>query len=89
MKVYSDKFQFVEEWFTSQPLWFGTTALPMYGVKFVTEDDLHLFDDVSGKNYWRFAVEWSLSKISRYRNAASMNNMDCGRQHKVNQSITT
>ncbi len=30
-------------------LWFGTTALPEYGVNFVTEDDLHLFGDVSGK----------------------------------------
>jgi len=28
--------------------WFGTTALPAYGVKFVTEDDLQLFGDVSG-----------------------------------------
>ena len=29
--------------------WFGATALPEYGVKFVTEDELHLFGDVSGK----------------------------------------
>ncbi|MBQ9118746.1 MAG: class I SAM-dependent methyltransferase [Lachnospiraceae bacterium] len=29
--------------------WFGTTALPTYGVYFPTEDDLHLFDDVAGK----------------------------------------
>ena len=30
--------------------WFGTTALPQYGVRFVTEDDLHLFGDVRGKS---------------------------------------
>ena len=36
-------------WDSNADLWFGTTALPTYGVKFVTEDDLHFFDDVSGK----------------------------------------
>ena len=36
-------------WDEHADLWFGTTALPQYGVKFVTEDDLHLFGDVSGK----------------------------------------
>lgn len=29
--------------------WFGTTALPTYGVECVTEDELQLFGDVSGK----------------------------------------
>lgn len=29
--------------------WFGTTALPKYGVRFPTEDDLHLLGDVHGK----------------------------------------
>ncbi len=36
-------------WNTYADLWFEATALPKYGVLFVTEDDLHLFDDVSGK----------------------------------------
>lgn len=36
-------------WNEHADLWFGTTALPEYGVKFPTEDDLHLFGDVSGK----------------------------------------
>ena len=36
-------------WDSNADLWFGTTALPTYGVKFVTEDDLHFFGDVSGK----------------------------------------
>ena len=36
-------------WNSNADAWFGTTALPQYGVNFVTEDDLHLFGDVSGK----------------------------------------
>jgi hypothetical protein len=36
-------------WDEHADLWFGTTALPKYGVKFATEDDLHFFSDVSGK----------------------------------------
>ena len=36
-------------WDTYADLWFGATALPAYGVHFVTEDELHLFGDVSGK----------------------------------------
>lgn len=36
-------------WNDHADLWFGTTALPMWGVHFPTEDDLHLFGDVTGK----------------------------------------
>ena len=36
-------------WDTYADLWFGTTALPTYGVHFVMEDELQLFGDVSGK----------------------------------------
>jgi SAM-dependent methyltransferase len=36
-------------WNANADSWFGATALPMYGVKFATEDELHLFGDVSGK----------------------------------------
>lgn len=36
-------------WDTYADLWFGTTALPEYGVHFLTENELHLFGDVSGK----------------------------------------
>ena len=36
-------------WNEHADLWFGTTALPEYGVHFPTEDDLHLFDDVADK----------------------------------------
>jgi len=36
-------------WNTNADNWFGTTALPIYGVRFITENELHLFGDVSGK----------------------------------------
>ena len=36
-------------WNEHADLWFGTTALPEYGVLFPTEDDLHLFGDIKGK----------------------------------------
>ncbi|WP_315673630.1 class I SAM-dependent methyltransferase [Clostridium sp. 19966] len=36
-------------WDTNADDWFGTTALPEYGVEFVKEDKLNLFGDVSGK----------------------------------------
>ena len=36
-------------WNEHADLWFGTTALPKYGVRFPTEDDLHLFGNINGK----------------------------------------
>lgn len=36
-------------WNDHADLWFGTTALPVYGVRFPTEDDLHLFGDIVNK----------------------------------------
>ena len=36
-------------WNEHADLWFGVTALPEYGVRFPTEDDLNLFGDISGK----------------------------------------
>ena len=38
-----------EYWNDHADLWFGTTALPVLGVRFPTEDDLQLFGDVTGK----------------------------------------
>ena len=38
-----------EYWNENADRWFGTTALPVYGVNCVTEKDLGLFGDVSGK----------------------------------------
>lgn len=37
-------------WNDHADLWFGTTALPTYGVHFPTEDDLHLFGDITDKS---------------------------------------
>ena len=34
-------------WDDHADLWFGTTALPKYGVKFATEDDLHFFSNIT------------------------------------------
>lgn len=36
-------------WNANADSWFGATALPEYGVKFVTENELHLFGDVTEK----------------------------------------
>jgi len=36
-------------WNANADKWFGTTAMPKYGVRFVTENELHLFGDVTGK----------------------------------------
>ena len=36
-------------WNSTADDWFGVTALPTYGTQFVTEDELHLFGDVTGK----------------------------------------
>lgn len=36
-------------WNANADSWFGVTALPEYGVQFVTENELHLFGDVTGK----------------------------------------
>jgi len=36
-------------WNANADDWFGATSLPTYGVRFMTEEDLNLFGDVSGK----------------------------------------
>lgn len=36
-------------WNANADEWFGVTALPEYGVQFVTENELNLFGDVTGK----------------------------------------
>lgn len=60
-------------WNENADLWFGTTALPTYGVKFVTEDDLHLFGDVSGKKMLEICCGSGHSlKYHADRNAAEL-----------------
>ncbi|EHJ00569.1 Methyltransferase type 11 [Clostridium sp. DL-VIII] len=64
-------------WDTNADLWFGTTALPEYGVKFVTEDDLHLFGDVSGKKMLEICCGSGHSlKYNADRNAAELWGVD-------------
>lgn len=64
-------------WDTNADLWFGTTALPAYGVKFVTEDDLHLFGDVSGKKMLEICCGSGHSlKYHADRNAAELWGVD-------------
>jgi ubiquinone/menaquinone biosynthesis C-methylase UbiE len=64
-------------WDTYADLWFGTTALPTYGVKFVTEDDLHLFGDVSGKKLLEICCGSGHSlKYHADRNAAELWGVD-------------
>ena len=36
-------------WDAMADTWFGSTALPLYGCLAPTEDELHLFPDLSGK----------------------------------------
>ncbi|CDM69389.1 Methyltransferase type 11 [Clostridium bornimense] len=64
-------------WDTNADLWFGTTALPEYGVKFVTEEDLHLFGDVSGKKLLEICCGSGHSlKYHADRNAAELWGLD-------------
>lgn len=43
-------------WDDHADLWFGTTALPKYGVKFATEDDLHFFRRLKERKSSRYAA---------------------------------
>lgn len=36
-------------WDDHADLWFGATSLPQYGVRFITEDELHFFSDANRK----------------------------------------
>ena len=64
-------------WNTNADLWFGTTALPKYGVNFATEDDLHLFGDVSGKKMLEICCGSGHSlKYHADRNAAELWGVD-------------
>jgi len=64
-------------WNKTADNWFGTTALPTYGVKFATEDDLHLFGDVSGKKMLEICCGSGHSlKYHADRNAAELWGVD-------------
>lgn len=75
-------------WNENADLWFGTTALPTYGVKFVTEDDLHLFGDVSGKKMLEICCGSGHSlKYHADRNAAELWGVDLS--HKQIENAKT
>ena len=64
-------------WNEYADFWFGTTALPEYGVKFVTEDELQLFKDVSGKKVLEICCGSGHSlKYLADRNAAELWGVD-------------
>lgn len=72
-------------WNENADLWFGATALPTYGVKFVTEDDLHLFGDVSGKKMLEICCGSGHSlKYHADRNAAELWGVDLSQKQLDN-----
>lgn len=75
-------------WNANADLWFGTTALPEYGVKFVTEDDLHLFGDVSGKKMLEICCGSGHSlKYHADRNAAELWGVDLSHKQIENAKV--
>ena len=65
--------------------WFGATALPVYGVKFVTEDDLHLFGEVAGKKMLEICCGSGHSlKHHADRNAAELWGVDISKRQLEN-----
>lgn len=72
-------------WNEHADLWFGTTALPEYGVKFVTEEELHLFGDVSGKKLLEICCGSGHSlKYHADRNAGELWGMDLSQKQLDN-----
>ncbi len=43
-------------WNDHADLWFGTTALPVYGVRFPTEEWTYIYSVCCGRKCWRYAV---------------------------------
>lgn len=74
-------------WNENADLWFGTTALPEYGVKFVTENELHLFGDVSGKKMLEICCGSGHSlKYHADRNAGELWGVDLSQKQLDNAS---
>lgn len=72
-------------WNDHADLWFGTTALPKYGVKFVTEDELHLFGDVTDKKMLEICCGSGHSlKYHADRNAGELWGVDLSRKQLDN-----
>lgn len=72
-------------WNTHADQWFGTTALPHYGVMFPTEDELHLFGDVSGKKMLEICCGSGHSlKYHADRNAGELWGIDISQSQLAN-----
>ena len=72
-------------WNQNADSWFGVTALPIYGVNFVTEDDLHFFKDVAGKKVLDICCGSGHSlKYLADRNAAELWGVDLSRRQLEN-----
>lgn len=72
-------------WNENADSWFGTTALPTYGVKFATEDELHLFGDVSGKRLLEICCGSGHSlKYHADRHAAELWGLDISQKQLAN-----
>lgn len=72
-------------WNANADFWFGTTALPEYGVRFPTEDDLHLFGDVSGKKLLEICCGSGHSlKYHAERNAGELWGIDISEKQLAN-----
>ena len=72
-------------WDANADAWFGMTALPTYGVRFVTEDDLNLFSDVSGKKMLEICCGSGHSlKYHAERNAGELWGVDISQKQLQN-----
>jgi SAM-dependent methyltransferase len=72
-------------WNANADSWFGVTALPLYGVQFVTENELHLFGDVTGKTMLEIGCGSGHSlKYHADRNAGELWGLDISQKQLEN-----
>lgn len=72
-------------WNTNADYWFGATALPEYGVQFVTENELNLFGDVTGKKMLEICCGSGHSlKYHADRNAGELWGLDISQKQLAN-----
>jgi ubiquinone/menaquinone biosynthesis C-methylase UbiE len=72
-------------WNANADSWFGVTALPEYGVQFVTENELHLFGDVTGKTMLEIGCGSGHSlKYHADRNAGELWGLDISQKQLEN-----
>ena len=72
-------------WNETADKWFGVTALPEYGVQFVTENELNLFGDVTGKTMLEIGCGSGHSlKFHADRNAGELWGLDISQKQLEN-----